>query len=156
MSNIREMPQRLRRPAAPGELTKRLIGVATLVRLREALERDPIFLSLVRQCPCIRCGMDPCGEAAHIRITSAAFNKKGGMSKKPADRWAISLCAGCHREERDALHRTGEYLFWQQLGINPLLVCEKLYKQRSDIVAMRAVIFEAMANRGADVGVQKY
>jgi hypothetical protein len=41
----------------------------------------------------------------------------------------------------------GEYLFWQGLGINPLLVCERLYAQRDDFPAMQAIIYSAMAER---------
>ncbi len=39
-------------------------------------------------------------------------------------------------------------MFWAELGINPLIVCEQLYAQRGDLVAMRAVIFNAIAQRG--------
>lgn len=63
------------------------------------------------------------------------------------DRWALPLDRGCHQTDPDALHRRGEYLFWADLGINPLLICERLYRQRGDLVAMRAVILSAMAER---------
>ena len=92
--------------------------------------------------------MEPCGEAAHVRLTSAAFHKRGGMGKKPSDRWAAPLCGSCHREDRNALHRVGEYLFWLDLGINPLLICTRLYAARGDLVRMRAIILVAIAERG--------
>lgn len=141
----REHPQRLVIPTAPGSLLKRPQGT---VRLKEIeSKRDEAYLKDVRQCPCIKCGLDPAGEAAHVRLTSAAFHKRGGMQKTPDDRWALPLDRGCHQTDRDALHRRGEYLFWAELNINPLYVCEKLYAQRGDIVAMRAVIFTAIAER---------
>src|SRR5581483_10303975 len=116
--SVRERPQRLSRTAAPGALLKRMLALHTRVKLKEASTHDPVYLAQVRQLPCLKCGMEPAGEAAHVRLTSAAFNKRGGMAKKPADRWTVPLCGGCHREDRDALHRLGEYLFWAQLGIN--------------------------------------
>jgi len=147
--SVRERPQRLSRTAAPGALLKRMLALHTRVKLKEASTHDPVYLAQVRQLPCLKCGMEPAGEAAHVRLTSAAFNKRGGMAKKPADRWTVPLCGGCHREDRDALHRLGEYLFWAQLGINPLYVADRLYRARGDGVAMRAVILTAIAERKA-------
>jgi hypothetical protein len=108
---------------------------------------DPAYLAMIRELPCLKCGLEPCGEAAHVRITSAAFHKRGGMGRKPADRWTAPLDRGCHQTDRDALHRVGEYLFWATLGINPLLICERLYAHRGDLVAMRAVVLTAIADR---------
>jgi hypothetical protein len=34
-----------------------------------------------------------------------------------------------------------------RIGMNPLMVCERLYKQRGDLVAMRAVVMTAIAER---------
>ena len=34
------------------------------------------------------------------------------------------------------------------VGLNPLYVCRRLYMQRGDLVAMRAVIFTAISERG--------
>jgi hypothetical protein len=70
------------------------------------------------------------------------------MGKKPPDRWAVPLCGDCHREDPIALHRVGEELFFHRLGINPLLVASQLRAAKGDIVRMRAVIFQAIANRG--------
>lgn len=38
-------------------------------------------------------------------------------------------------------------MFWHMLGISPLLICDRLYPKASDLVAMRAVIFNAIAER---------
>jgi hypothetical protein len=91
--------------------------------------------------------MEP-SEAAHVRFASAAFGKASGLGKKPADRWALSLCAGCHRLNRDAQHNRNEQEFWQSLGINPLATCVDLYAQRGDLVAMRYVVFVTISKRG--------
>jgi hypothetical protein len=141
MTAQRPHPQRLSPPAPPGALLKREIA-APRPRLVES-DDDPAYLKLVRQCPCLSCGQDPAGDAAHVRMQSGAHNKHGGMAKKPADRWALSLC----REHHEMQHKIGERQFWHDLGINPLLVCQRLYAQRSDIVAMRAVVITAISER---------
>ncbi|KGT75841.1 hypothetical protein MA20_32145 [Bradyrhizobium japonicum] len=100
----------------------------------------------MRQLPCLKCGVEGC-EPAHVRFASAAFGKSSGMQKKPNDAHAVPLCAGRHRLDRDAQHNRGERLFWAELGINPLLVAQRLYGQRGDLVAMRAVVLVAIAER---------
>ncbi len=142
---MRDRPQRLSPPAGPGALFKR--AGFTRIKLKTAGERNPVFLSLVRQCACLKCGLAPAGEAAHVRLQSAAHGKRGGIGKKPADRWAVPLCGGCHRLDNDALHQIGENLFWHLLGLDPLLVCERLYAARGSVVAMQAVVIEAIASR---------
>ena len=140
-------PQRITPPAAPGALHTRAFGLAQRIKLRDSNDRDPVYLALLRQCPCLKCGLDPCGEAAHVRFNSGAHGKHNGMGKKPADRFALPLCAGCHREDNDAQHRVGELEFWHRVGLNPLLTAAKLYAAKGDMVRMRAVVFEAVAAR---------
>jgi hypothetical protein len=142
----RNFPRRLTPPAPYGALLKGQVAPPRPPRAEP--DEDPEYLALVRQLPCLYCGVEPCGEAAHVRFASAAFGKSSGMGKKPADRWALSLCRDDHLNARHAQHRQNEEAFWLALGINPLLVCEKLYKQRGDLVAMRAVVIAAIANRG--------
>ena len=146
---MRDYPQRLTPPAAPGALLKRAFGLAQRVKLRETTDRDPVYLGLVRQLPCLKCGMEPppvC-EAAHVRMQSAAHGKRGGIGKKPGDRWALPLCMACHRGDKDSQHMVGENLFWHILGITPILTCTRLYDARGDIVRMRAVVLRAIAER---------
>lgn len=137
-------PQRLTRPAPAGSLLKR--ATAPTATARTSHHGEPDYLTLVRSLPCLSCGMEPC-EAAHVRFASAAFGKASGLQKKPEDKWALSLCASCHRLARDAQHNRNEQEFWNSLGVNPLVTCEKLYAQRGDLVAMRAVVFVAIAER---------
>lgn len=139
-------PRRLTPPDPIGSLLKQVFAPAPRQRKPET-ERDPDYLAMVRQCPCLKCGMEP-SEAAHVRYASASFGKASGLSKKPNDRHSVPLCSGCHRLDRDAQHSRGEKMFWAELGINPLIVAEKLYAQRGDLVAMRAVIFTTIAERG--------
>jgi len=141
---LRDHPQRLSPPAAPGELLKRLQGIHRRLKLKDAGERDPIYLVMVRQMPCLKCMLEPCHEAAHVRMQSAAYGKRGGMRKKPADRWALPLCNEHHVEQ----HQLGELKFWYDVGISPLLLCQKLYAARGDLVRMRAIVLLTITQRG--------
>lgn len=138
-------PQRLFPPSPAGSLFKR-VAPAPAPR-KDASDKDAAYLALVRQCPCLHCGMEP-SEAAHVRMSSAAFGKASGLGKKPADSWALPLCAEHHRLARDCQHSGSEHVFWDSIGVGPLVVCELLYAQRGDLVAMRAVIFVTIAGRG--------
>jgi hypothetical protein len=126
-------------------LLKRFEPAPRILRAEPA--DDPAYLAQVRDCPCLYCGVDPCGEAAHVRLASAAFGKASGMQKKPEDRWALPLCRDDHLNARHAQHKRNEAEFWQALGINPLLVATRLYAQRGDLVAMRAVAIHTISER---------
>ncbi|MCK1693669.1 hypothetical protein [Bradyrhizobium sp. 144] len=141
-------PQRISRPEQPGSLLKRITAAAARRVQAEPKGGDPEYLTQVRQLPCLKCGMEP-SEAAHVRFASAAFGKTSGIGRKPRDADAVPLCAGCHRLDRDAQHSRGERMFWAELGINPLLVAQRLYAQRGDLVVMRAVVLVAIAERSA-------
>jgi hypothetical protein len=137
--------RRIAAVAAPGSLLKR---PAQPRGAQEAAGRDVDldYLRLVRECPCLKCGMEP-SEVAHIRFASAAFGKASGLGRKPDDRYSVPLCAGCHRLDRDAQHTRNEREFWDSIGINPLMVAQRLYAVRCDLLAMRAVIFTTIAER---------
>ena len=143
---ISHRPRRLTPPAAYGALLKCNAVAASRPRLSEQ-EKDADYLALVRQLPCLYCGVEPCGEAAHVRLSSAAFGKSSGLQKKPDDCWALPLCRDDHLNARDAQHKRSEAEFWQSLGINPLIVCERLWAKRGDFVAMHAVAMRAIAER---------
>ena len=135
----RDHPQRVVLPWPRGSLLKRVQPKP----LRRVAGKDDGYLALVRECPCLECAQDPAGEAAHLRLSSGAHGKKGGMAKKPDDRWALPLC----REHHERQHRVGERQYWYELGINPFLAAERLYAKRSDLVAMRAVVYCTIAER---------
>jgi len=146
--------QRISAVAPLGSLLKRHHPVQPRAGVREAAGRDVDYLALVRQLPCLKCGMEP-SEAAHVRYASAAFGKASGLGKKPNDNFCCPLCAGCHRLDRDAQHNRGEREFWDAVGINPLIVAERLYAQRGDLVAMRLVVMVAIAERGQLANCQR-
>lgn len=138
-------PQRVAAAAPPGSLLKR--GQVQPRTRPEVTGRDLPYLALIRQLPCLKCGMEP-SEAAHVRFSSAAFGKTSGMQRKPKDSETVPLCAGCHRLDRDAQHNRSEREFWDSVGVNPLMVAQRLYAQRGDLVAMRAVVMVAISERG--------
>ena len=137
-------PQRLIHPFPPGSLLKQ--SFAAKVARKSDGEKDGDYLAMVRQCPCLKCGMEP-SEAAHLRMASAAFGKASGMQKKPHDKWTLPLCSQCHRVARDAQHNRNEQVFWDEIDINPLVVAQRLYHVRADLVAMRAVVLVAISER---------
>ena len=113
---------------------------------------DAGHLALIRQLPCLKCGLDPCGEAAHVRMNSAAFGKRQALGPKPGDEWTVPLCRACHQSDPDAQHRVGELAFWSAIGINPLIVARDLYRVTGDALAMRAVTLVAIAGRSTSHG----
>lgn len=135
--------QRLALHFRPGTLLK---SVQPTPRIMPSGDNDPNYLAMIRELPCLHCGMEP-SEAAHVRMASAAHGKASGIGKRPADRWSVPLCAEHHRLARDAQHQRGEREFWDALDVNPLWVAERLYARRGDLVAMRAVVLTAIAER---------
>lgn len=131
--------------APPGSLLKRH-SPQPRKDVKEAAGRDAAYLAQVRELPCLKCGMEP-SEAAHVRFASAAFGKASALQKKPEDRFAVPLCAGCHRLDKGAQHTRAERAFWEEIGMNPLIVARDLYAQRGDPVAMRAVVMVAISER---------
>lgn len=144
----RDFPKRLFPPAPIGSMLKRTSDVPQRIAPKAELDEDPDYLALVRQCPCLYCGHDPCGEAAHVRFACVAFGASSGMGKKPPDRLALPLCRDDHLNARHAQHKRNERAFWESLGINPHLIAQRLHAQRGDLVAMRAVAFVAISERG--------
>lgn len=126
--------------AAPGALLKAPTPVRKVRQDmgRAPRQRDADHLEAIRQCPCVKCGMDPCGEAAHVRMTRTG-KKISGIGNKPSDFFAVPLCRDCHGEQ----HRVGELSFWHNLEIDPLRLAETLYRLSPNIEAMRAAVFTA-------------
>jgi hypothetical protein len=139
------MPRRLTPPDPPGSRLKNFQPKPKIIWPER--DNDPAYLEKIRACPCLHCGTDPCGEAAHLRMASAAHGKSSGLGKKPADRWALPLDPSCHRINRDAQHNRSEREFWAMLGIDAPQTAVRLYAQRHDLVAMRAVVMVAIADR---------
>lgn len=92
---------------------------------------DTKYLELLRTKPCCTCGRAPPTEAAHIRMTCLAIDKPiTGMGRKPDDRYALPLCAWCHREAPDSQHNIGDEAdFWKNYEIDPFELAAKYYDE---------------------------
>lgn len=144
---IRSHPKRLTPPAAPGTMLKRFDAPLPRRSVKHDGEREPDYLELVRACPCLYCGVQPCGEAAHVRFANALFGTASGLGKKPRDRLAVPLCADDHRNARHAQHKQNEEAFWIGIGIDPYGLAKRLYEKRGDFAAMENVVRVAIAER---------
>jgi hypothetical protein len=94
--------------------------------------RDKAHLAFVAAQPCIVCGKRPV-DPHHIR-----FAQKQSLGRKVSDEFTVPVCRSHHR----ALHRSGsEYLWWKNVGIDPLKAARKLWKHtladRGSLVARR-------------------
>jgi hypothetical protein len=94
--------------------------------------RDKAHLAFVASQPCILCGKRPV-DPHHIR-----FAQKQSLGRKVSDEFTVPLCRSHHR----ALHRSGtEYLWWENVGIDPLQAARKLWRHtladRGSLVARR-------------------
>lgn len=149
MTDRLPFPQAIARPAPIGSLLKRRGNREPRRRAyRSGRETDSAYLDLVKQLPCLNCGMEPV-DPAHVRMNSAALGKQQAMGQKPSDKWTLPLCRGCHTDDPDSQHKVGETVFWDRLGLNPLLICEALQRVSPDVVKMRAVVFSFVAERPA-------
>lgn len=131
--------------APPGSLFKAPRLERRKSRMRSERVHDDNHLRLVRACMCICCGHDPCGEAAHVRMSSAAHGKPNTGTRKADDCWTLPLCGpfGCHAEQ----HSEGELTFWHRVGISPVHWCVELYKVTGNLEAMRAVVMRSFRER---------
>jgi hypothetical protein len=82
--------------------------------------RDKAHLAFVAGQPCLLCARRPC-DPHHIR-----FAQKQALGRKVSDEFTVPLCRNHHRE----LHRSGsEYLWWENVGIDPLKAARKLWRK---------------------------
>jgi hypothetical protein len=81
--------------------------------------RDKEHLRYVTRQPCLVCARSP-SDAHHLK-----FAQPRALGRKASDEFTVPLCRTHHR----AAHRTGdERTWWKTLGINPLKVARKLWK----------------------------
>jgi hypothetical protein len=147
------MAQRLANIAPPGSLLKQP-GAKPKRKAdmgRSPRQKDAGYLEMIRQLPCVSCRMDPCGEAAHIRMARAAAGwGKVGLGEKPDDVRSLPLCPECHRNGNNSLHVVGEQPFFDALGIDPVPICQALQRLAPNVEGMRAAVFAATAIGGKE------
>lgn len=66
--------------------------------------RNAKYRAWIRSLPCVGCGLEPAGEAAHTGVD-------GGMRQKASDYSCVPLCSDCHTQAPDSYHRVGKAAF---------------------------------------------
>jgi hypothetical protein len=107
-------------------------------------ERDRDHLRFVAARACLVCGRTP-SDAHHIK-----FAELRAMGRKVSDRFAVPICRLHHRE----LHRRGnERAWWQNQGIDPLVVAASLWA-RTHAAALAEVEIVGDRDRPAGINTQ--
>ena len=93
------------------------------LRQRLQRKRDADYLAWLRtqRCAC-GCGKGPPCDAAHLRASSAEYDKvNAGVGSKPDDKWALPLTHSHHM----AMHDYGDELgWWAKHGVaDPFALC---------------------------------
>jgi len=93
-------------------------------------------LQWIRTLPCIVTGQYGV-EAAHIRYADHRYLKPAvGMAEKPDDRWVVPLAPNEHRRQ----HGMNEKVYWNQIGIDPVLTAMLLWNNTGDDEQAEAII----------------
>lgn len=137
------MTHRCDMPAPRGTLFKQPREIKRNLRPLPRAPRDAEHIEAIRQCPCVACGQDPAGEAAHLRMGNLA-----GLGRKPEDRYVTPLCRACHQEQ----HSLGELTFWTSLGLAPTILAERLWRAQGNVEMMRAMVMVVLGERLAGGG----
>jgi|HubBroStandDraft_6_1064221.scaffolds.fasta_scaffold68459_1 hypothetical protein len=108
----------------PGGIDKSALTIGAPRRYR-----DKAHLTFVASHPCLLCARRPV-DPHHVR-----FAQKRALGRKVSDEFVVPLCRGHHRE----LHRSGsEYLWWENVGIDPLKIARELWEKTRSRRAARA------------------
>jgi hypothetical protein len=116
----------------PGQSPSTEINAAGVIAICKPMrERDRDHLRFVAARPCLVCGQTP-SDAHHIK-----FAEQRAMGRKVSDRFAVPICRLHHRE----LHRRGnERVWWQNQGIDPLVVAATLWATTHAVAPAEAEI----------------
>ena len=96
-----------------GPIPEQVVSIKKPVR-----ERDRDHLRFVATQPCLICGRTP-SDAHHLK-----FAERPAMGRKVSDKFTVPICRLHHRD----LHRRGkENSWWEERGIDPLPIAEKLW-----------------------------
>lgn len=94
-----------------------------MLRQRRPRIELPKHLAFVRTLPSLIPGYGPV-DAAHVRYGELRFGKDPtGMQEKPDDFWLVPLAHEVHM----AQHGRGERAWWEDQGIDPVLVAALLW-----------------------------
>lgn len=100
------------------------------------------YIRRIRQCPCLICGAQ--AEAAHLRMSSAKYNKLNGRDHQ----WITPLCPNHHRLLPDSQHQGSEFDFWARHGVDALEIARKLYESKDNLTKMQEIASSAGLQHG--------
>ena len=101
--------------------------------------KSPTHLDNIRMLPCVLSGGP--AEACHVRYADAAHGKPDtGAGRRPDDRWTVPMSPMLHRLATESQHGGNERAFWEQFGIDPLALAEKLWEYRHSRITMERVV----------------
>ena len=90
-------------------------------------KKSPRYLTWIRGKRCLLCSVWYPIEAAHIRMSDFRFEKEAaGKGEKSDDKWAIPLCAPCHRAQHE---RSDERKFWEEMKIDVVARADQLWRE---------------------------
>lgn len=102
---------------------------------RDPRQYDKDHLAAIRKCPCVICGREPCGVAAHVRMT-APGKPNPGVGAKPHDKYTVPLCDKHHKVQ----HGMGEAKFWQVIGVDVIELAAALFAASGDQEKMHSIV----------------
>lgn len=86
-------------------------------------------LAFIRSLCCVVSGDNTGTEACHIRYTDRRVAKhNAGVGQKPDDFFVVPLSSAEHRKQ----HAMKEADYWQQVGIDPIMIALALYAVSGD------------------------
>ena len=96
--------------------------------------------TLIRQCPCAACLVEPAGTIHHLK--SGAAKDERGMAMRSTDKWGVPLCPKHHMQIEEAGSRNERQIFlgW---GVDPHVLAKRLWDATGDLVRMIKIVKEA-------------
>lgn len=93
-------------------------------------------LALIRQLPCCVSGIEPAGEAHHLKQGTG----ERGAGMRSTDKWAVPLCHVKHME-LERLGSRNEWAWFRAHGISdPLELAAALWSNTGDLDRMRKIV----------------
>ncbi len=123
-------------------------------RKREGM--DSRHLANVRQLPCVTCPEGTWLVRGNYATQAHHLMRSGerGLSLKSPDKYAVPLCLACHGPSPypNVTDAGNEDAWFAERGLNGRAVAAALWAARSDLEAMRRVIFRARQEASLKMG----
>lgn len=89
--------------------------------------------TLIRQCPCTACLLEPAGTVHHLK--SGPAKEERGMGMRATDQWGVPLCPRHHAqiEEIGSRNEVEQFLKW---GVDPHRLATALWTASPNLEVM--------------------